>query len=96
MRQEARLLQQGPRDLSIATELSKRIVLAKSALLLSNACVHSTFNHLPYQRPRPYQPPPPSSRMTNAMMRRVVISIVCLPLAVHLGFPRTPLDALQH
>jgi hypothetical protein len=28
-----------------------------------------------YQRPRPYQPPPPSSRMTSIMMRSVVVSI---------------------
>jgi len=33
------------------------------------------FQGLPYQRPRPYQPPPPSSRTTSRMMRSVVISM---------------------
>jgi hypothetical protein len=67
---------------------------ARKATRLQQTCLHSVRGHLPYQRPRPYQPPPPSKRMTNTMMRRVVISICVSPIVS--AFPRTPLDALQH
>jgi hypothetical protein len=34
-----------------------------------------SISRLQYQRPRPYQPPPPSSRMRSTMMRSVVVSM---------------------
>jgi hypothetical protein len=45
------------------------------------------FQDLPYQRPRPYQPPP-SSRTRSTMMRSVVISMGN-SYSVAVRFPRS-------
>ena len=67
-----------------APKKPRAVELLRGVLRLASK---SSISHVQYQRPRPYQPPPPSSTMRTTMMRSVVISICVFLQMLHIAQP---------